>query len=146
MSLRLLSIPASLALLAACQGPSGAALPSANAPAGSASLAERWEHRVVTISVAERIADQCYAEGISLAPSPWSGAVTRATEELVAEGADRAALDAVYANHDFNTSAASAAAYLAARGALPDVPESLCAVGEAEIAQGSEVGRVLQKL
>ncbi|MCR8546260.1 DUF5333 domain-containing protein [Salipiger sp. P9] len=144
MSLRYV-LPAAFALLAACQSTTGA-VPASNAPARGATLAERWEQRVVTLSVAERIADQCYAQGISLAPAPWNGAVTRATEELAAAGADRAALSAIYANHDFNSSAAQAEAYLMARGAMPDVPESLCAVGEAEMAQGSDVGRALQKL
>ena len=137
-------------LLAACGAPAsngnGSAPQAGRAPGASAPLAERWEYRVVTIGVAERIADACYGQGISMAPSPWTGAVNRATEELAASGADRAALNAVYTAHDFNNSSAQAEAYLAARGAVPGQPETLCPVGEAEIAQGSDVGQLLQKL
>lgn len=130
-----------LAALAGCAtGP--APMGGTGAP-GSAS--GRWESRVATLTLAERIADVCYSEGIFLAPSPYGGAVHRATEELAAEGVDRATLEAAYANHDFDTTTAAVQSYLSARGASEAAPASLCAVGESEIAQGSELGRVLQK-
>ncbi|WP_020038705.1 DUF5333 family protein [Salipiger mucosus] len=134
-------------LLAGC-GPAGGSGGTGvvGAPPATAPLADRWAHRVVAISVAEGIADKCYGEGISLAPSQWNGAVARATGELVAQGADPAELDAIYAAHDFNETSAQAQAWLAARGAVPGVPESLCTIGEREIADGTEVGRLLQTL
>ncbi len=119
--------------------------PLAALPSGGA-LEDRWERRVVTLLVAERIADACYGQGIYMAPSPYGGAVHRATEEMVAAGEDRAALDAVFASHDFNGTTAEVTRYLASRGGSVEAPQSLCAVGEAEIAEGSDVGRVLTRL
>ena len=136
--------PAVALLLAGC-APGTGATGGAALPSGS-SLEARWERRVVTLLVAERIADACYGEGIYLAPSPYGGAVHRATEEMVAAGEDRAALDAVEAGHDFNTTTTAVESYLASRGGSVEAPASLCAVGEAEIAEGSEVGRVLTRL
>jgi hypothetical protein len=140
--------PAMALLLSACApgtGVGSGATGGAALPSGS-SLEARWERRVVTLLVAERIADACYGEGIYLAPSPYGGAVHRATEEMVAAGEDRAALDAVFATHDFNSTTTAVERYLASRGGSVEAPASLCAVGEAEIAEGSEVGRVLTRL
>ena len=140
--------PATALLLSACApgtGVGSGATVGAALPSGS-SLEARWERRVVTLLVAERIADACYGEGIYLAPSPYGGAVHRATEEMVAAGEDRAALDAVFAAHDFNSTTTAVERYLASRGGSVEAPSSLCAVGEAEIAEGSEVGRVLTRL
>ena len=140
--------PALALLRSACApGAGGGSATTAGAalPSGS-TLEARWERRVVTLLVAERIADACYGEGIYLAPSPYGGAVHRATEELVAAGEDRAALNAVFAAHDFDTTTAAVERYLASRGGSVEAPASLCAVGATEIAEGSEVGKVLTKL
>ena len=63
-----------------------------------------------------------------------------------AAGATRAELDALFTAHDFNETATAANGWLAARGAIPDVPESLCRIGTTEIAQGSDVGRLLEQV
>lgn len=136
--------PVAALLLSGCA--SGTATSGGSALPSGGALEDRWERRVVTLLVAERIADACYGQGIYLAPSPYGGAVHRATEEMVAAGEDRAALEAVFASHDFNTTTDAVTGYLASRGGAVEAPASLCTVGETEIAEGSEVGRVLTRL
>nr|WP_240989057.1 DUF5333 family protein [Salipiger mangrovisoli] len=109
------------------------------------STAARWEQRVVTISMAERIADACHDDGINLAPSPYGGAVHRATEELVSQGADRAELEAAYQAQDFAALSVQIDEALARKGADRARPGSLCRVGAEEIAAGSDLGLTLKK-
>ncbi|WP_353472590.1 DUF5333 family protein [Salipiger sp. H15] len=112
---------------------------------GSGSVAGRWEQRVVTISMAERIADACHDDGINLAPSPYGGAVHRATEEMVAAGADRAELQAAYQAQDFGALSVQIDESLARKGAVKGQAQSLCRVGAQEIAAGSDLGLTLKK-
>ena len=112
---------------------------------GGGSVASRWENRVVTISMAQRIADACHDQGIYLAASRYGGAVHRATEEMVAEGTDRAALEAAYQNQDFGALSTKIDSEIARRGGNEAQPASLCALGEKEIAAGSDLGQTLQK-
>ncbi|WP_226621194.1 DUF5333 family protein [Alloyangia pacifica] len=112
---------------------------------GGGSVANRWEQRVVTISMAERIADACHGEGIYLAPSRWGGAAHRATEEMAAEGVDRDALEAAFAAQDFGALSIEIDRTLARKGVEPGRPQSLCRVGAEEIAAGSDLGLTLKK-
>ncbi|WP_417721946.1 DUF5333 family protein [Salipiger sp.] len=147
--LRAYGVAALLAVLAGCGAPvstgGGAAGVATTAPAGN-TVAERWKAQVLRLTLAERISDQCYAQGLRLAPGAMGGAVNLADRQLLAEGATRAELDALFTAHDFNETATAANGWLAARGAIPDVPESLCRIGTTEIAQGSDVGRLLEQV
>ncbi|GGG61850.1 hypothetical protein GCM10011415_05020 [Salipiger pallidus] len=127
--------------LTAC-GPSA----SVGTTAASGSLKDRWEARVATQTIAERIADNCYGEGIYLASSPYGGAVNRVTEQMVAEGEDRAALDALFMTHDFDRTMAAVDAWMARTGASPAQPATLCAAARQEMAEGSPVGQALRTM
>ncbi|SDH56295.1 DUF5333 family protein [Alloyangia pacifica] len=134
-------------LMAALAMAGCAATPSAGVGGGfsGGSVAGRWEQRVVTISMAERIADACHDEGIYLAPSRWGGAVHRATEEMAAEGTDRSALEAAFQAQDFGALSMQIDRQLASKGVVPGQPQSLCRVGAEEIAAGSDLGQTLKK-
>lgn len=121
-----------------------AATPSGNGFAGG-SVANRWEQRVVTISMAERIADACHDEGIYLAPSRWGGAAHRATEEMAEQGVDRAELEAAFRAQDFGALSVEIDEALARKGVERGRPQSLCRVGAQEIAAGSDLGLTLKK-
>lgn len=137
---------AALLAMAGCGAtPSGGPSGGFSGGFSGGSVASRWEHRVVTISMAERIADACHDEGIYLSRSRWGGAVHRATEEMAAEGIDRAELEAAFQAQDFGALSEQVDATLARKGADKARPQSLCRVGEEEIAAGSDLGLTLQK-
>lgn len=129
----------------AAQSPESGARMAGVPASASLSVVDQWQARVITLSLAERIADQCYASGIALAPSPHSGAVHRATQEMLAAGVDQATLDAAYQGQDFNAMSAGVEAYLGARGVTSDNTDALCRLGVDEIAQGTEVGKALMR-